>query len=94
MQNMIMDRYDAREQGLTHYFNNKPCKRGHIAKRFTASGNCTQCHKERHQLRGSNVWFTFRFQARSGWHAAAPFDEMYAHMQAEFIKFCNSKGFY
>jgi len=35
---------DAKSTNLKHYFTGKPCKRGHIAKRFVSSGNCCKCH--------------------------------------------------
>lgn len=33
----------AREQGLVHYFTGRPCKRGHIGKRFVSDGSCQTC---------------------------------------------------
>ncbi len=39
----IISRKDAKSLGLTHYFTNKPCKHGHISKRFTLSGACCVC---------------------------------------------------
>ena len=36
-------RKEAKELGLTHYFNGKPCPKGHINRRFTSSGTCFQC---------------------------------------------------
>ena len=36
-------RKEAKELGLTHYFNGKPCPKGHINRRFTSSGACFQC---------------------------------------------------
>lgn len=38
---------EALARGLPHYFTGKPCKYGHIAPRFTSSGNCTVCHSMR-----------------------------------------------
>lgn len=29
------------------YFTGKPCKRGHVAPRFTSTRNCVECNKER-----------------------------------------------
>lgn len=37
------ERYEAKVAGLRHYFTGKPCKNGHIAKRFTRCGQCTEC---------------------------------------------------
>ena len=34
---------EARAIGSKHYFTNKPCKNGHLAKRVTANGVCREC---------------------------------------------------
>lgn len=44
----IMIRKTAKANNLSTYFTGEPCKHGHIARRFTASGTCCQCH-ENHQ---------------------------------------------
>jgi hypothetical protein len=36
---------EALAAGATTYFTGKPCKRGHIAFRFSAARNCSECHK-------------------------------------------------
>jgi 5-methylcytosine-specific restriction endonuclease McrA len=36
-------REHARESGHARYFTGKPCKYGHVAERFTVSGNCADC---------------------------------------------------
>lgn len=36
---------DAKAQGLKHYYTGKPCKRGHVAKRFV-TGGCVICANE------------------------------------------------
>jgi hypothetical protein len=36
----------ARKEGKDRYFTGKPCKRGHIAERYTSNTICTQCGKE------------------------------------------------
>jgi hypothetical protein len=33
--------------GLTHYFTGEPCRHGHIAERYTNSGNCLECNHAR-----------------------------------------------
>lgn len=38
-------RYEATQQGLKHYTSNKPCKRGHVVLRITATGTCTECKR-------------------------------------------------
>lgn len=37
---------ESRELGLLYYFTGKPCKRGHIDKRFVSNGGCNSCLKE------------------------------------------------
>lgn len=43
----IVKRKDAIEQGLTYYFTGKPCKYGHIDKRFTSCRKCDACNLEK-----------------------------------------------
>lgn len=33
----------AQEKGLKFYFTGEPCKRGHIAQRFTNNSRCREC---------------------------------------------------
>lgn len=40
----------AKRAGRKNYFTGKPCKRGHIARRLTANGACTECESERKYL--------------------------------------------
>jgi hypothetical protein len=42
----IVTRKDAIAAGLKAYFTGKPCKRGHIAKRYTANFTCSTCFAE------------------------------------------------
>jgi len=42
----IITRKEALAQGLTHYFTGKPCKRGHIAARYTSTKSCVDCNKQ------------------------------------------------
>lgn len=37
---------DAASLGLQHYFTGKPCKRGHLSKRYVSNGCCRECKKE------------------------------------------------
>lgn len=39
-------RVEAMELGETYFFTGVPCRRGHIAKRYTTSGRCAQCSRE------------------------------------------------
>ncbi len=89
----MLDRYNAREACKPRYYTGKRCRRGHDAERFTASGNCCQCSKERHQLLASNTWFTFRFQGPPNWKFVSH-DVAHAYLRAEFVKFYNSQGFF
>jgi hypothetical protein len=38
-------RNEAREAGLLYYFSSVPCKKGHLARRRTSTGVCTECEK-------------------------------------------------
>jgi hypothetical protein len=40
-------RMRAKAAGEKHYFNGRPCKRGHVAKKYTSTGDCTECARER-----------------------------------------------
>jgi len=40
---MYGNKTDARAAGEKYYFTGKPCKRGHLAKRLTATSNCVEC---------------------------------------------------
>lgn len=37
---------EAKSLGLAKYFTGKPCKKGHIAERYTKSSTCVECLKE------------------------------------------------
>src|SRR5437868_1278285 len=43
----IITRAEARERGLTRYFNGNPCPRGHGGERFVSSGACCECSAAR-----------------------------------------------
>ena len=43
-------RTEARSAGAKHFYNGKPCPRGHISLRFTSTGNCCECNKERSRI--------------------------------------------
>lgn len=43
----IISRKEAIRKNLSFYFTGKPCKNGHICKRYTNHRNCTDCIKER-----------------------------------------------
>lgn len=37
-----------------HYFTGKPCKRGHIYRRFVSNGECVECHRENQRKWAAN----------------------------------------
>lgn len=43
----IISRKAAKVAGLRHYFTGKPCKRGHLDKRFVSSFLCMECAREK-----------------------------------------------
>ena len=51
----IITRKEAQSKGLTHYFTGKPCKHGHVAKRFR-SGPCTECARTIHKTVNSKEY--------------------------------------
>ena len=57
---MLNSRAAAHKQGESHYFTNKPCKYGHISKRYTASGNCVECFNTVHRQARSECQSTKR----------------------------------
>jgi hypothetical protein len=42
----MSSREDAKASGLKRYFTGSPCKRGHVAERYTADQSCCQCKEE------------------------------------------------
>lgn len=38
-------REHARQNGQTFFFTNKPCKNGHLSKRYVSTGGCYDCLK-------------------------------------------------
>lgn len=44
-----MKRREAKAQGLEKYNTGKPCKNGHLADRYTITGICTECQKEKNK---------------------------------------------
>ncbi len=49
----VIQRKEAKAAGLTHYFTDKPCKHGHIAKRFAQDGQCAACKSARTAANGT-----------------------------------------
>lgn len=52
---MITPRTIARSQGLTSFETGRPCKRGHMAKRWVATGTCSECHKIKNVQRKDRI---------------------------------------
>lgn len=47
----LISKAEAKAQGLPRYFTGKPCARGHVAERKTASDACHECTLERQRQR-------------------------------------------
>lgn len=47
----------ARKNNLKHYFTGKPCKWGHVSKRYTRNGTCCECNASK-----AKIW---RFENRA-----------------------------
>lgn len=45
MSNICKEKIEAKRSGKTTYFTGKPCKNGHLSKRFTCDGKCVECNK-------------------------------------------------
>jgi hypothetical protein len=45
MSELVIDRFDAKKQGLVRYFTNKPCKNEHISDRYVTDGKCVECNR-------------------------------------------------
>lgn len=48
-----MNRSEAIEKGEIYYNTGKPCRRGHIADRFTSNGSCRECLRIQHEAQVS-----------------------------------------
>lgn len=42
-------RKEAAKKGEKFFFTGRACKHNHLSARYTATGNCVQCLKERHE---------------------------------------------
>src|SRR2546421_4578976 len=49
----LINRKEAKTQGLQWYFTGKPCKHGHVAERLLSNGGCRVCLSHRR-----DVWHT------------------------------------
>src|SRR6478736_3675071 len=49
----VISRKTALDAGFTHYFTGKPCKQGHVSKRYADSGTCVACADMRRRARAA-----------------------------------------
>lgn len=47
MMREVISRDAAKERGLPQFFTGAPCRNGHVTGRFSASGSCVECERER-----------------------------------------------
>lgn len=40
---IIIDKNEAKEQGLSRYFTGSPCSKGHISERYVSGRSCVEC---------------------------------------------------
>lgn len=52
----FIERKEALRQGLRHYYNGKPCKKGHISVRFIDCCKCVDCGRKQ-SLQGMLRWY-------------------------------------
>ena len=45
----IVSRKEAINENFPRYFTGKPCKRGHLAERYTSTGMCINCQNHHHE---------------------------------------------
>jgi len=45
----IITKQEAKARGLKYYFTGKMCKHGHVCERYTNSGDCVECVRERNR---------------------------------------------
>lgn len=48
---------EAKESGALYYFTGRPCKRGHVDKRYAPNGTCVSCMKEDYKSRSKTEEF-------------------------------------
>lgn len=61
------ERAEAISLGLMYYYTGKPCKNGHLSKRYTSNCICYECHKE-HRA----AWEAANPGYHAAWEAANP----------------------
>lgn len=77
----LISRDDAITECLRFYFTGKPCRAGHISKRYTTGGSCVECHvatktkyknkttmaRRRHNMQKAQDNFTFILSIPDDW---------------------------
>lgn len=51
----VISRREAADSGKYFFFTGKPCKHGHISKRYTSTGGCVACLNSTYKVR-RNPW--------------------------------------
>lgn len=70
--NLPNTRAEARALGSVNYFTGKPCKRGHIAKRYTSTADCYLCENVRDvKRRGTEKYRQIRREVNKRWKKTA-----------------------
>ena len=52
----IVSRAQAKKNGQTHYFTGRPCKRGHVARRYVSNQICEECDKLKRKKRDKRYY--------------------------------------
>ena len=83
----IISRPDAAALKAIHYFTGKPCKYGHVARRFVSTGSCTACHSRDQQHARENKRLRAANMKRVPYFAMVPADMTDAEVSALFQVF-------
>lgn len=70
----IISRDSAISQRLTHYFTGKPCKRFHVAQRYTKTQSCVECLHPKFDTQESVLKKAFRDKRKTDKEIAASFE--------------------
>ena len=83
----VISRSEAKASGLQHYYTGRPCILGHLDKRYTASGRCAECEREKarkwyHENRDANLERTSRWK-RDNPEKLARYNDLYKATKIE-----------
>ena len=53
--NEIISKKEAKSKGLKRFFTGVPCKNSHLSEKYTSTGTCVQCEKNRRILRKDEI---------------------------------------